>query len=84
MTTDVTYDDFTSTGETLFAYLIISLHLPPFTSLGFLPDTIRSNEQVYFRSTNVPRTTESLQQIMHGLYPVQNRAEGFLPHLRLR
>ncbi|KAH9939851.1 phosphoglycerate mutase-like protein [Amylocystis lapponica] len=52
--------------------------------LGFLPDVVRSNEEIYLRSTNVPRTIESLQQIAHGLYPVSKSAEDFVPHLRIR
>ncbi|CAG7847442.1 SubName: Full=Related to acid phosphatase ACP2 {ECO:0000313/EMBL:CCA68201.1} [Serendipita indica DSM 11827] len=37
--------------------------------LGFLPDSTQSTSPAYFRSTNVPRTIESLQQIINGLYP---------------
>ncbi|CAL1708943.1 unnamed protein product [Somion occarium] len=52
--------------------------------LGFLPDTVHSNAEVYFRTTNMPRTTESMQQIIHGLYPVEKSAEGFVPRIRIR
>lgn len=37
--------------------------------LGFLPDSTQDTSPVYYRSTNVPRTIESLQQIINGLYP---------------
>ncbi|KAF9523260.1 phosphoglycerate mutase-like protein [Crepidotus variabilis] len=37
--------------------------------LGFMPDTLSHKNTVYFRSTNMPRTMESLQQVIHGLYP---------------
>ncbi|OCH93949.1 phosphoglycerate mutase-like protein [Obba rivulosa] len=52
--------------------------------LGFLPDTVHSNDEVYFRSTNMPRTIESLQQIIHGLYPMNKSAEDFTPLVRIR
>ena len=52
--------------------------------LQFLPDVVRSNDEVYLRSTNMPRTIESLQQILHGLYPVSKSAQDFVPHLRIR
>ncbi|KAM5532142.1 hypothetical protein V8D89_014167 [Ganoderma adspersum] len=52
--------------------------------LKFLPDVVRSNDEIYLRSTNMPRTIESLQQIIHGLYPVSKSASGFTPHLRIR
>ncbi|KAH9941178.1 phosphoglycerate mutase-like protein [Epithele typhae] len=52
--------------------------------LRFLPDVVRSNDQVYLRSTNMPRTIESLQQIVHGLYPAQKTVEGYTPHIRIR
>lgn len=51
--------------------------------LGFLPDVASLNEEVYLRSTNVPRTVESLQQITHGLYP-ESKSGGFAPQLRIR
>ncbi|PIL27692.1 hypothetical protein GSI_10845 [Ganoderma sinense ZZ0214-1] len=52
--------------------------------LKFLPDVVRSNDEIYLRSTNIPRTIESLQQIIHGLYPVSKSATDFMPHLRIR
>ncbi|PSR78600.1 hypothetical protein PHLCEN_2v7347 [Hermanssonia centrifuga] len=52
--------------------------------LGFLPDTALSDDQLYFRSTNVPRTVESLHQIIHGLYPAKKCANGYMPQHRIR
>ncbi|KAI1798013.1 phosphoglycerate mutase-like protein [Ganoderma leucocontextum] len=52
--------------------------------LKFLPDVVRSNDEIYLRSTNLPRTIESLQQIIHGLYPMSKSASNFVPHLRIR
>ncbi|KAI0944908.1 hypothetical protein AcV7_001582 [Taiwanofungus camphoratus] len=52
--------------------------------LGFLPDVACSNDEIYLRSTNVPRTIESLQQTIHGLYPVSKSSDDFTPQLRIR
>lgn len=52
--------------------------------MGFLPDVVTSNEEIYLRSTNVPRTVESLQQIAHGLYPETKSAANYVPYLRIR
>ena len=52
--------------------------------LKFLPDVVHSNDEIYLRSTNMPRTIESLQQIVHGLYPISKSAKDFVPHLRIR
>ncbi|THH31001.1 hypothetical protein EUX98_g3181 [Antrodiella citrinella] len=52
--------------------------------LGFLPDTVTSDNEAYFRTTNIPRTTESLEQIVHGLYPTEKCAYGFVPRVRIR
>ncbi|QRW23317.1 histidine phosphatase family containing protein [Rhizoctonia solani] len=35
-------------------------------------------------STNMPRTIESLQQVLHGLYPESKIRQGFAPHVRTR
>ncbi|ETW75848.1 hypothetical protein HETIRDRAFT_53924 [Heterobasidion irregulare TC 32-1] len=51
--------------------------------LGFLPDTLARANDVYFRSTNLPRTIESLQQIVHGLYPTA-KLESVVPQVRIR
>jgi len=52
--------------------------------LNFLPDIAQNDSEVYLRSTNMPRTIESLQQIVHGLYPPSKQAEGFVPKIRTR
>ncbi|TFK49423.1 phosphoglycerate mutase-like protein [Heliocybe sulcata] len=52
--------------------------------LGFLPDIHAPGGTTYFRSTNMPRTIESLQQIVHGLYPTSKCASGFVPHILVR
>ncbi|TFK87495.1 phosphoglycerate mutase-like protein [Polyporus arcularius HHB13444] len=52
--------------------------------LNFLPDVVHSNDEIYLRSTNMPRTIESLQQVVHGLYPISKSAKDFVPHLRIR
>ncbi|CDO75738.1 hypothetical protein BN946_scf184921.g14 [Trametes cinnabarina] len=52
--------------------------------LKFLPDIVHTNDEIYLRSTNMPRTIESLQQITHGLYPMTKHAKAFVPLLRIR
>ncbi|TFY72718.1 hypothetical protein EVG20_g315 [Dentipellis fragilis] len=52
--------------------------------LKFLPITLSRQSDAYFRSTNIPRTIESLQEIIHGLYPVANCSPGVAPVLRVR
>ncbi|CAE6436924.1 unnamed protein product [Rhizoctonia solani] len=52
--------------------------------LGLLPDVLDSHKAAYFRSTNMPRTIESLQQVLHGLYPTSKIQQGFAPHIRTR
>ncbi|EEB95231.1 hypothetical protein MPER_05831, partial [Moniliophthora perniciosa FA553] len=52
--------------------------------LGFLPDILEKPGQVYFRTTNMPRTTESLQQIIHGLYPTSKCHAGATPPILVR
>lgn len=52
--------------------------------LGFLPDTIQDTKAVYFRTTNIPRTTESLQQIIHGLYPTSKCHPAAIPPILIR
>ncbi|KAJ2919021.1 hypothetical protein MD484_g1449, partial [Candolleomyces efflorescens] len=52
--------------------------------LGFLPDKLENENTVYFRTTNMPRTTESLQEIVYGLYP-QNKCDPLVvPPIRVR
>jgi len=52
--------------------------------LGFLPDTMKDYSEAYFRSTNMPRTIESLAQIMHGLYPPSKLAAEISPRFFIR
>ncbi|KAH8115945.1 phosphoglycerate mutase-like protein [Phellopilus nigrolimitatus] len=52
--------------------------------LGFLPDTISNTNETYFRSTNMPRTIESLQEVIHGLYPRSKLGAGVIPQLLVR
>ncbi|KAF8639115.1 hypothetical protein AX17_001730 [Amanita inopinata Kibby_2008] len=37
--------------------------------LGFLSESLAKPGEIYLRSTNMPRTMESLQEIVHGLCP---------------
>ncbi|CEL63245.1 hypothetical protein RSOLAG1IB_05287 [Rhizoctonia solani AG-1 IB] len=52
--------------------------------LGLLPEVLDSHKTAYFRSTNMPRTIESLQQVLHGLYPDSKIQDGFAPRIRTR
>ncbi|KAJ7512066.1 histidine phosphatase superfamily [Mycena galericulata] len=52
--------------------------------LGFLPDSLQTRGEVYFRSTNMPRTIESLEQVIHGLYPTTKCNPSVLPTLLVR
>ncbi|TRM60384.1 histidine phosphatase superfamily [Schizophyllum amplum] len=52
--------------------------------LKFLPNFLGNREEVYFRSTNIPRTMESLQQIVHGLYPTKKCHPEQVPPLLVR
>lgn len=36
------------------------------------------------RSTNMPRTIETLQQVLHGLYPSNRTTPGLIPRVRMR
>jgi len=52
--------------------------------LSFLSDKLPKKDEVYFRSTNIPRTTESLQQVVHGLYPIEKCETGVFPDIFVR
>ncbi|KAJ7057838.1 histidine phosphatase superfamily, partial [Mycena amicta] len=52
--------------------------------LGFLSDTLENQRETYFRSTNMPRTIESLEQVIHGLYPTTKCSPEILPTLLVR
>ncbi|KZV84235.1 phosphoglycerate mutase-like protein [Exidia glandulosa HHB12029] len=44
----------------------------------------RDSAMLYFRSTNMPRTIESLQHIIQGLYPPQKYMNGLIPRILVR
>ncbi|KAJ6571732.1 histidine phosphatase superfamily [Mycena capillaripes] len=52
--------------------------------LGFLPDFLQRSGEVYFRSTNMPRTIESLEQVIYGLYPQTKCTPSVQPTLLTR
>ncbi|KAJ7275028.1 histidine phosphatase superfamily [Mycena rebaudengoi] len=52
--------------------------------LGFLPDLLQSQAEAYFRSTNIPRTIESLEQVIHGLYPATKCNPSAIPTILIR
>ncbi|KAJ7695455.1 histidine phosphatase superfamily [Mycena rosella] len=52
--------------------------------LGFLSDFLQKPGEVYFRSTNMPRTIESLEQVIYGLYPTTKSSPSALPALFVR
>jgi hypothetical protein len=56
----------------------------PLLRLAFIPDVLEDTRNAYFRSTNMPRTIESLQQIMHGLYPNEKCLEHAYPSFYVR
>ncbi|KAF9517796.1 hypothetical protein BS47DRAFT_1371232 [Hydnum rufescens UP504] len=53
--------------------------------LNFLPDAIDATTGIiYLRSTAFPRTIESLQQVLHGIYPTGKFLNGSVPRIRVR
>lgn len=52
--------------------------------LHFLPDIMEKTEEVYLRSSNRTRTIESLQQVIHGLFPLGKQGQFFVPHICVR
>ncbi|KIY47319.1 phosphoglycerate mutase-like protein [Fistulina hepatica ATCC 64428] len=52
--------------------------------LGFLPNFLGNRNEVYFRSTNIPRTIESLEQVVHGMYPVERCHPDHIPPILVR
>ncbi|BFZ63297.1 hypothetical protein YB2330_004419 [Saitoella coloradoensis] len=46
-------------------------------ALGFLPEKLEKEAQIYLRSTPMQRTLESLHQVFTGLYPPTARGPGF-------
>ncbi|KAK2465059.1 hypothetical protein APHAL10511_002867 [Amanita phalloides] len=52
--------------------------------LGLLSESFEESGQIYLRSTNVPRTIESLQQIARGLCPQTKCNHTLLPPILVR
>ncbi|KAF9649732.1 phosphoglycerate mutase-like protein [Thelephora ganbajun] len=52
--------------------------------LHFLPDVMENTDEVYLRSSNRTRTIESLQQVIHGLFPLDKQSQLFVPHICVR
>ncbi|KAJ8597068.1 phosphoglycerate mutase-like protein [Rhizopogon salebrosus TDB-379] len=52
--------------------------------LKFLPQRLEDERLTYFRSTNLSRTIESLQYIVHGLYPPSACAPSTIPPIVIR
>ncbi|OCB89129.1 phosphoglycerate mutase-like protein [Sanghuangporus baumii] len=48
------------------------------------PTSVPSGAKHPVRSTNMPRTIESLHQVIHGLYPRSKLAHGLVPQIRVR
>ena len=45
---------------------------------------MENTEEVYLRSSNRTRTIESLQQVIHGLFPLDKQGQFFVPHICVR
>ena len=45
---------------------------------------MENTEEVYLRSSNRTRTIESLQQVVHGLFPLDKQGNFFVPHICVR
>ena len=45
---------------------------------------MEKTEEVYLRSSNRTRTIESLQQVIHGLFPLDKQGQLFVPHICVR
>ncbi|KAG2105162.1 histidine phosphatase superfamily [Suillus cothurnatus] len=52
--------------------------------LKFLPSRLEDERLTYFRSTNIARTIESLQHIVHGIYPPSACAPNTIPSIIIR
>lgn len=57
-----------------------------YVPLGFLPATFSAStvDLVAFRSTNMPRTIETLHQLVEGLWPHSTRDDGVKVDFQLR
>lgn len=45
---------------------------------------MENTQEVYLRSSNRTRTVESLQQVIHGLFPLDKQGQFFVPHICVR
>ncbi|KAG0700578.1 histidine phosphatase superfamily [Suillus ampliporus] len=52
--------------------------------LKFLPQKLEDERLTYFRSTNIARTIESLQHIVHGVYPPSACGPDTIPSIIIR
>lgn len=78
------YVTFISTGKYKRMNVIAARYSHVTYSLKFLPDVF-DQDAVYIRSTDYPRTQESVQQLVAaGLYPSDKRPEDFSLQIRTR
>ncbi|KAJ8657497.1 hypothetical protein O0I10_006799 [Lichtheimia ornata] len=78
------YGQLTNVGRSSMAALGSRLREIYINRLKFLPDVFDQNA-VYIRSTDYPRTQESVQQLVAaGLYPSDKRPEDFTLQIRTR
>ncbi|KIK94541.1 hypothetical protein PAXRUDRAFT_33465 [Paxillus rubicundulus Ve08.2h10] len=85
--------DLTDTGKESTYKFGVALRKLYVEKLGFLPGTLQSENQAYFRSvdilpslysTNLSRTIESIEHIVHGLYPQTQCAADVIPSILVR
>lgn len=69
-------------GESLLVSLFVLLKRE--FRLHFLSDVMENTDEVYLRSSNRTRTIESLQQVIHGLFPLAKQGQFFVPHICVR
>lgn len=72
----------TLTGRNLLIFFPVLLKRE--FRLHFLSDIMENTDEVYLRSSNRTRTIESLQQVVHGLFPLAKQGEFFVPHICVR
>ncbi|KAG8970739.1 hypothetical protein FRC03_004121 [Tulasnella sp. 419] len=81
---DCTLGELTDVGRRSTYDFGIALRRLYIEKLGYLPDTASADGSTYFRSTFTPRTMESLQQVIEGLYPNSKHEPGFIPRVLSR
>ncbi|KAI9189838.1 hypothetical protein H9P43_001271 [Blastocladiella emersonii ATCC 22665] len=74
----------TDRGRTTLSSIGASLRDLYVGKLGFLPSTFADPALVYLRSTDYPRTLESLHSLMLGLYPPASRTATDALHIFTR